>query len=309
MLFCARRDVVEAVEIPESHGFQLLLAALYVLLSVVARDTGQADSHLVEVDMLGQPAEVVKDTTIRYAGVAAIDVGVHVLYIYIIVVDVGGNSLQARKLQIERRFYVNLPFQRTLLAEISNFITTQQRLSSTEDNTSTRSLIVEVIYHHLRENLLHVHLIPYAISPEALRVEAVLAAQRTAVKSNEGGNTLSVGSQTVAANADEIIKWRLNLAKQPLRFKINRTSGSKNVTLIIDNITIHYIGDDAIPGDVNGDGEVTAADVTALYDFLLNNDTTSLANGDQNGDGEITAADVTATYNILLGVVLCTIRD
>lgn len=57
----------------------------------------------------------------------------------------------------------------------------------------------------------------------------------------------------------------------------------------------------AIPGDVNGDGEVTAADVTALYDVLLNNDYTNIVNGDQTGDNDITAADVTAVYTILLG--------
>ena len=57
----------------------------------------------------------------------------------------------------------------------------------------------------------------------------------------------------------------------------------------------------AVKGDVNGDGEVTAADVTALYDWLLNNDNNQIVNGDQNGDGEITAADVTAVYDVLLG--------
>ena len=56
----------------------------------------------------------------------------------------------------------------------------------------------------------------------------------------------------------------------------------------------------AVPGDVNGDGEVTAADVTALYDYLLNNDTSHIVNGDQTGDGEITSADVTAVYTVLL---------
>ena len=61
-------------------------------------------------------------------------------------------------------------------------------------------------------------------------------------------------------------------------------------------------GDTPVPGDVNGDGSVTAADVTAIYDFLLTNDTTNLVNGDQNGDGNITSADVTAVYDILLGV-------
>ena len=57
----------------------------------------------------------------------------------------------------------------------------------------------------------------------------------------------------------------------------------------------------AIPGDVNGDGEVTSVDVTVLYSYLLTGDTEFLVNGDQNGDGEITSVDVTAVYNILLG--------
>lgn len=54
-------------------------------------------------------------------------------------------------------------------------------------------------------------------------------------------------------------------------------------------------------GDVNGDGFVTSADITALYDFLLNNDDSTLVNGDQDGDGNITAGDITSVYNILLG--------
>ena len=52
--------------------------------------------------------------------------------------------------------------------------------------------------------------------------------------------------------------------------------------------------------DVNCDGNVTAADVTALYDYLLNNDLTYVATSDVTGDGFITAADITAVYNELL---------
>lgn len=55
-----------------------------------------------------------------------------------------------------------------------------------------------------------------------------------------------------------------------------------------------------LPGDVNGDGAVTAADITALYDLLLNNDSSQIINGDQTGDGVITAADITAVYGIML---------
>ena len=60
-------------------------------------------------------------------------------------------------------------------------------------------------------------------------------------------------------------------------------------------------GGDAIPGDVNGDGSVTSADVTALYNYLLNNDSSALVNPIQDGDEPITAGDITAVYNIILG--------
>ncbi|MBP5688886.1 MAG: dockerin type I repeat-containing protein [Muribaculaceae bacterium] len=59
--------------------------------------------------------------------------------------------------------------------------------------------------------------------------------------------------------------------------------------------------DTPFPGDVNGDGDVTAADITSLYDFLLNGDNSSIVNGDQDGDGTITAGDITTVYSILLG--------
>ena len=57
----------------------------------------------------------------------------------------------------------------------------------------------------------------------------------------------------------------------------------------------------AVYGDVNGDGDVTAADVTMIYNYMLGTSTSS-AGCDVNGDGDVTATDVTAVYNILLGV-------
>ena len=56
-----------------------------------------------------------------------------------------------------------------------------------------------------------------------------------------------------------------------------------------------------VPGDVNGDGDVTSADVTALYNYLLNGDETYLSTSDVDGDGNITSGDITFIYNILLG--------
>ena len=65
-------------------------------------------------------------------------------------------------------------------------------------------------------------------------------------------------------------------------------------------VTIN-IGNATVYGDVNGDGTVTAADVTALYDVLLNNDYTHAANADVNNDNTVTSADITAVYDVLLG--------
>ena len=56
-----------------------------------------------------------------------------------------------------------------------------------------------------------------------------------------------------------------------------------------------------LAGDVDGDGNVNATDVTALYNYLLLGDSSAIVNGDQDGDGSITVGDITVVYNILLG--------
>jgi len=63
-----------------------------------------------------------------------------------------------------------------------------------------------------------------------------------------------------------------------------------------------YPNRENILGDVNCDGYVTGSDVTAIYQYILFNDTTFASTSDVNNDGDITASDVTAIYNILLGL-------
>ena len=60
-------------------------------------------------------------------------------------------------------------------------------------------------------------------------------------------------------------------------------------------------GSGGVVGDVNGDGSVNAADITALYNFILNGDETYLSTSDVNNDNAVNAGDVTAVYNIILG--------
>lgn len=69
----------------------------------------------------------------------------------------------------------------------------------------------------------------------------------------------------------------------------------------LKSLKAHYPIVVAVTGDVTGDGLVTSVDITAIYNYLLNDDSDAIVNGDQDGDGKITAADVTVIYNILLG--------
>ncbi len=62
----------------------------------------------------------------------------------------------------------------------------------------------------------------------------------------------------------------------------------------------YTIAPETVQADVNHDSSVNAADVTALYAYILNGDETYIATSDVNGDNSINAADVTAVYNIIL---------
>lgn len=100
--------------------------------------------------------------------------------------------------------------------------------------------------------------------------------------------------------------WKTNGKYDTALYEIDLTTGEATRIAKIDNrftFSCMWVveDDDPIYDDVNQDGQWTASDVTALYNYLLYGDTTYLATSDVNHDGEVTASDVTAVYNILLG--------
>lgn len=118
------------------------------------------------------------------------------------------------------------------------------------------------------------------------------------------GSTIDIQTVTIPANyAKQVVSLNIEALKKArfarIGFTVNFAFPALNHYVLIDNIKIE---DNGIVGDVNGDGECTASDVTALYNAILYNDFSKIVNGDQNGDGEITASDVTAVYNIILGI-------
>ena len=79
------------------------------------------------------------------------------------------------------------------------------------------------------------------------------------------------------------------------------TDGTESVWSNIEHVTITANGDEPLIGDVDGDGEVSIADVTALIDYLLGLDhEVDHQTADVNADGEISIADVSALIDMLL---------
>ena len=93
----------------------------------------------------------------------------------------------------------------------------------------------------------------------------------------------------------------------PIMLRIKQTSGSSSEYCYIDNIEVCYEATwtpEVLIGDVDDDGNVGVADVTALIDYLLyeQGDGLNLAAGDLDGDSAITVADVTALIDMILSM-------
>ena len=114
----------------------------------------------------------------------------------------------------------------------------------------------------------------------------------------DGSSTMTNYVETGSGNAFYII-FRLNNQKFYLIYDSN--DGFTGEIGKYNSYTVEEYIPPVVEGDVNGDGTVTAADITALYDVMLNNDYSNVVHGDQNGDGNITSADITAVYDIVLG--------
>jgi len=128
--------------------------------------------------------------------------------------------------------------------------------------------------------------------------------------STDGGSTWTVQNNVLGNNFTispprnkSVICYPIN-TEVPARYRIACIAGSTSVAGYVDDFTIYHNGEipAGITGDVNCDGSVNASDVTALYNYILNGDSTFLSSSDVNGDGSVNASDVTAVYNIILGL-------
>ena len=74
----------------------------------------------------------------------------------------------------------------------------------------------------------------------------------------------------------------------------------KKISTILFLLIAFNVLNAAVHGDVNGDGAVNAADVTAIYDVLLGVDNSLESSADVNSDDAVNVGDVNTILNYIL---------
>ena len=214
-------------------------------------------------------------------------------------------------------FYRKLPVDPGVYKVVISYVTDDGK-TAIDPNNDVYPLVITVgEASNIFLNAVSIDLPDYVVKGEKLEGTVTLSAPidhngyvyvRMRQYTLTNGGILYMGNQQIAAGEERTINISSRINFEPGRYLImveakhGATEGTVgnyvNCYKLIDVVTEPPVV--AVPGDVNGDGEVTAADVTALYSFLLNSDDTAIVNGDQDGDGTITSSDVTAVYSILL---------
>ena len=154
----------------------------------------------------------------------------------------------------------------------------------------------------------------YRVTAHVMNLDSSIDASFKLTYSTDQGATWEEADnalQDVDGGADVTLAWRVAV-KEPVRFRLAMTSGSRNKSqrAYVDNFTIHYTGElrkkyESIYGDVNGDGVVTAVDVSCIVNVLAGLESADVYQGRANVNGDsagVTAADIAAVINILAGL-------
>ena len=134
----------------------------------------------------------------------------------------------------------------------------------------------------------------------------------TSIALNKTETTLKVGAQeqltatVLPEEAEQAVTWK---SSDPTVATVDENGlvtavapGSATITAATTDGTKLTatcevtVEDSAIPGDVNGDGNVNGADIVAVINYVLADDIA----GDVNGDGNVNGADIVAVINYVL---------
>ena len=92
---------------------------------------------------------------------------------------------------------------------------------------------------------------------------------------------------------------------ETLRLGLKKEVGIANDWCLFDNWTLKYVskentaGDVSLKGDVNGDGAVNVADISAIISVMAGEAQEYAPAADVNGDGSVNVADISSVIDIM----------
>ena len=118
----------------------------------------------------------------------------------------------------------------------------------------------------------------------------------------EGEQVIIDAPVTGICEAEDLGNFPLHLIYYYITY--NAVTTDEHYSLKIPGMELIYDSmppDVALKGDVNGDGEITIADINIIIDAILTVTQEFQTAADVNGDGEITIADINVVIDIILG--------
>ena len=138
----------------DADRLKVLAAAPDVFIGVVVRDMGHAhDDTLGHAIVAQEPLQVVEHTLVILTCVTPVDVGVNVLDVNEVFVDKRQQSLQVPTLHIQGCFHRKMPLGRSQAAEGLDELAADGRFTAAKGDTPARGEEIEVVDHHLTEQL------------------------------------------------------------------------------------------------------------------------------------------------------------
>jgi hypothetical protein len=109
-----------------------------------------------------------------------------------------------------------------------------------------------------------------------------------------------VSASSAFDNGDYVNTVVVSVTDGTLKIGIKKETNEVSTSdwVIMDNWKLFYLGEStSVKGDVNGDGAVNVADISAIIDVMAG--TSSIAAADVNGDGAVNVADISAVIDIM----------
>ena len=147
---------------------------------------------------------------------------------------------------------------------------------------------------------------PYMVQFTVYNPTATDANFKLAYSIDRGVNwqTAAESVVTVEAGTSKSVSAQLP-TDAPVMLRINQTSGNSKAKCYLDDIKLFYTDTwpepAPLPGDVDGDGEVSISDVNAVIDLILGGEGNEelRSRADVNEDGEIGISDVNMIINMI----------